>query len=327
MWLESEPGIGTTFFFTLPTSLPEEHIVGPGRWIKSDWVWREDAFTSARTGSKDRPVRPYVILCDENDTLHAGCARYCDEIEFVHAGDLAQVVQELQHCPAHAVVLNATTSDETWSLAERARQEMPGTPVVICSVPRPIQRAVDAGALGHLTKPVTRVGLEKAIQTVGKPVRRVLVVDDDPDALRLFTRMLRACDSTLEIVTASSGEQALEELRDAPPDLALLDIVMPDMDGWQLLESMGQDRSIEDVPVFFVSANDPVDYPLVSEFLLTTIDRGIPLSRLPRYSLEVSALLLKTEKELGPVHAQTRGVALASTDRRQRQATLPVSHP
>ena len=92
--------------------------------------------------------------------------------------------------------------------------------------------------MGYLTKPVTQTDLEEAVQNVGKPLRRVLVVDDNPDVLRLFTRMLHVCDDTLSVTTASNGEQALEELHSKPFDLVLLDVVMPGMDGWEVLERL-----------------------------------------------------------------------------------------
>jgi len=303
MWLESQLGGGTSFFFTLPISLSIEHIAGSGHQIREDWVWRERAFRTGQVVSAEQLVKPRVIICDETGALYPEFARYSDEVEFVDARELMQATQELRQCPAHALILNTATPDDLWPLVETAGQEAPGTPIVGCSVPRMVGCAIDAGALGHLIKPVTCADLEEAIQAVGKPVRRVLVVDDDPDVLRLFRRMLQVCDSTLEVATACSGEQAIVELRRTLPDLMLLDIVMLDMDGWQVLEAMNRDERIGDVPTFFVSAQDPADQPLVSRFLLATMNGGLPLGKLLTCSLEMSALLLKPEEglDLAPV--------------------------
>jgi CheY-like chemotaxis protein len=171
-------------------------------------------------------------------------------------------------------------------------------PIMACSVPREEERAMNSGALGYLTKPVTRSALEGAIESVREPVRRVLVVDDDPDVLHLFTRMLHVCDGALEVVTASSGQEALEELRRTSPDLMLLDVVMPGMDGWQVLESMAREEGIKDVPIYLVSAQDSADQPLVSKFMLVTMDGGLSPSKLLRCSLEMSKLLLEPERGL-----------------------------
>ena len=303
LWLESELGVGTSFFFTLPISPPMGHAVRPGHTIREDWVWREQAFRAARVAHTDQLVKPRVVICDETGTLYPQFVRYSEEVEFVDTRDLVQAGREFEECPAQAVVLNIPAPADFSPLVEAVRQQAPGTPVIGCSVARQTKRAIDAGALGHLIKPVTRADLEGAIEAVGKPVRRVLVVDDDPDVLGLFGRMLHVCDNTLQVVTASSAREALDELRRIPPDLMLLDIVMPDMDGWQVLASMVQDEGIENVPTFFVSAQDSADQPPVSEFLITTMDGGLSLSKLLRCSLAISSLLLEPERgpDLAPV--------------------------
>jgi CheY-like chemotaxis protein len=152
-----------------------------------------------------------------------------------------------------------------------------------------------------MTKPVARADLEEALRAVGGPVKRVLVVDDSPDVLDLFSQMLRLCNAELEVVTAASGEEAMTELRRNPPDLMLLDIVMSDVDGWHVLEVMKEDAGIENVPVMFVSAQDPADQPLLSRLMLFTIGEGLSLDKLLRGSLELSKLILQPETELDPV--------------------------
>ena len=300
MWLESELGVGTSFFFTLPISPPMGHAARPGHRIREDWVWREQAFRTGQAAHTDQLVKPRVVICDETGTLYPQFVRYSEEVEFIDTRDLVQAGREFEECPAQAVVFNIAAPEDFSPLVEAVRQQAPGTPVIGCSVARQAERAIDAGALGHLIKPVTRADLEEAIRVVGRPVRRVLVVDDDPDVLRLFSRMLHVCDNTLQVVSASSAKEALDELRRTLPDLMLLDIVMPDMDGWQVLASMVQDEGIENVPTFFVSARDPADQPSVSEFLITTIDGGLSLSRLLRCSLAISALLLEPERGPDP---------------------------
>jgi CheY-like chemotaxis protein len=169
-----------------------------------------------------------------------------------------------------------------------------------------------------------RADLQRAIQAVGKPVRRVLVVDDAPDVLRLFSRLLQACDSGLDVITAGSGEEALERLRRYPVDLVLLDIVMPGMDGWRTLETMAQDEGIGTVPVYFLSAQDPADELPVSEFALATIEGGLSISKLLRCSLELSTLLLEPERGPGLEPAGTGEAGPVSADRVRRQERAPT---
>jgi len=297
MWVESKLGVGTTFTFELPTS-PSIALVGrPGHQIGEDWIWRE---RRSKPSLPDSHYNPRFVICDETGSLCESLARYSDEVEFVNVRDLTQLIEVLREGPAHAVVLNVSAFEGILSLTEVVGREAPGTPVIGCSVPPRVERAKSLGALGYLIKPVTRADLKQAIQTVGCPAGRVLVVDDDPEALDLFSRMLYVCDNTLEVVTASSGEEALEQLRHALPDLMLLDIVTPDIDGWQVLESMTRDKGIPKAPTFLVSAQDPAEQPLTSRFLLATMNEGLSLSKLLHCSLELSKLLLEPEGALDP---------------------------
>jgi hypothetical protein len=76
--------------------------------------------------------------------------------------------------------------------------------------------------------------------------------------------------------------------------------VMPDIDGWQVLESMAEDDGVPKAPTFLVSAQDPADQPLRSRFMLATMDEGLSLSKLLHCSLEISKLLLEPEGALDP---------------------------
>jgi signal transduction histidine kinase/CheY-like chemotaxis protein len=298
MWVESELGKGTTFSFDLPISAPIAPIIRPGHRIREDWIWYQH---QSKPELPESHFSARFVTCDEMGNLSAWLKLYTAEVEIVDTRDIGQAITTLQQTPAHAVLLNAATLESAWPLVQAVTQQVSGTPIIGCSVPPGFERARASGALGHLIKPVTRADLKQALKAVGHPVRRVLVVDDDPGALQLFSSMLRVCDPSLEIATAASGKEALDQLRCALPDLMLLDIVMPEMDGWQVLEAMTRDEEMPKVPTFFVSAQDPSDQPLTSGFLLATMDRGLSLSQLLRCSLEISKLLLQPEGALDPV--------------------------
>ncbi len=305
MWLKSELGVGSSFLFELPISPPVGHAAGPGHQIMEDWLLRERAFRTDQAGVAEASAKPRLVVWDETGALHSQLPGYADRIEFVAANDWTQAMEALRRCPAHALVLNVAAPDAVWPHVARVRAQVPDTPIVGCSVPRPVVRAVEAGAAGYLTKPVTRIHLEEAIRNLGKPVRKVLVVDDDPDALRLFTRMLYACDDTLSVATASDGQQALEAIRSTRPDLVLLDIIMPKMDGWQMLERLRSEDGTAGLPVLLVSAQDLVERPPESPLLVTALGEGLSLNRLLRCSVALSELLLTPEGEPGPEPSRT----------------------
>jgi CheY-like chemotaxis protein len=96
----------------------------------------------------------------------------------------------------------------------------------------------------------------------------VLVVDDDQAIREVIAEVLR--DEGYEVVCAENGVQALDELRkDHPPNLVLLDLMMPVMSGWEVLEQLQSDDHLAQIPVVVVSA---MNAPGVREHLAKPID-------------------------------------------------------
>jgi len=295
MWLESKLGEGSTFFFRLPISPLADLAAPPERWIADGYI--------TRTARPDVPVARLdqrVVLCDETGELYPLFSRSADQIEFVDTRDLAQASGARKETAAQAIVVNAPSPDELSLLVTQASQAVPDTPIIGCSLPRKRAHAVIAGAKGYLLKPIRRADLEEVLRSTGRPVRRILVVDDEEDTLWVLRRMLSACDSHLEVTTATSGAQALEELRCRPPDLMLLDIIMPDMDGWQVLAAKRQDETIRDIPVAIISAQDPQKESISSRIVTATMGEGLSISKLLGCLRALSALLLQPDWELCP---------------------------
>jgi two-component system KDP operon response regulator KdpE len=103
------------------------------------------------------------------------------------------------------------------------------------------------------------------------PRQRVLVIDDDPRIVR-FTR-LKLTASGYQVFTAACGEEALELVRVEQPDIIVLDIIMPGMDGFEVLQKL---RALSDLPVIVFSArpeNGPRALSLgASDFLVKPFD-------------------------------------------------------
>ena len=290
MWVESQFGAGSAFLFRLPIHPFMDPVAPPQRWIAESWVDRSPKSQLPASRFQQR-----VVLCDESGDLHPVLERYADDIEFVDVRNLEQAKRELQHAAARAVLINAASVQDLIGLVEQAGREMPDTPIIGCSLPPRMEQAHTAGASGYLLKPLLLAGLEEALDATGQELARVLVVDDDPDALPLLTRMLQIYDPALEVVTASSGHQALDMLRSTQPDLMLLDILLPDLDGRQVLTIKGQEEAIRDIPVIVISAQDPRDQPLESKYLVATMGRGLSVSKLLRSTRDLAQLLLQPD--------------------------------
>ncbi len=272
IWVESQVGVGTVFFVELPLSDPEGPIAPPGRWIKEDWLWM------ARKGGPGLPkgqYRPRLVVCDREGDLYQTLRRRYGEVEFVEAHDLAQAVEALKQCPAQALVINMGSPTELREFVDRAREQVSDTPIVGCAYPSRLARALKAGAVGFVAKPVTKSVLAQTIARVDRPVRCVLIVDDEAAAREVMTWTLRACQPACEVIAADCGAAALQMARAHRPDLILLDMVMPNMDGWQVLAALQADEALRDIPTVIVSAQDMGDEALTSQVVLATTQRGL----------------------------------------------------
>jgi CheY-like chemotaxis protein len=95
-----------------------------------------------------------------------------------------------------------------------------------------------------------------AIRRLGSPVRRILVVDDDARFARFLTRMLDLPDNGYAITTAHNGREALTRMRAEHPDLVILDLAKPDMDGFGVLGQIAEEPDLRRSKVIVVSAQN-----------------------------------------------------------------------
>jgi CheY-like chemotaxis protein len=124
-------------------------------------------------------------------------------------------------------------------------------PVQIVTLDEDRQHALAQGAFSFVTKPTTPEGIEVAldrIQEYAKPRRkRLLVVEDNPAEQMSIKELLGHDD--IEIVTTGTGAEALDTLRKNACDCVVLDLRLPDMTGFDVLESLRADEKLSDVPV------------------------------------------------------------------------------
>ena len=88
-----------------------------------------------------------------------------------------------------------------------------------------------------------------------KAEARVLVVDDEPNIVDIVSMALRYND--YDVVTANSGREALEAVSASKPDMIVLDVMMPELDGFEVAKRLGEQRS--DIPILFLTARDTTD--------------------------------------------------------------------
>ncbi len=97
--------------------------------------------------------------------------------------------------------------------------------------------------------------MSRVIPNPEKAEARVLVVDDEPNIVDIVSMALRYND--YEVVTANSGREALEAVSASKPDMIVLDVMMPELDGFEVAKRLGEQRS--NIPILFLTARDTTD--------------------------------------------------------------------
>ncbi len=83
---------------------------------------------------------------------------------------------------------------------------------------------------------------------------RILCIDDEPGVIELISLILKA--QNVQVEGANSGREGLESIRKNPPDAVLLDIMMPEMDGWEVYRLIKEDETLKKIPVIVVTARN-----------------------------------------------------------------------
>ena len=134
----------------------------------------------------------------------------------------------------------------------KADPQLRGIPVVVASIVARDHQGTLLGAVDTLQKPVSREDLQRVLKLCARP--KVLVVEDNEMDRRLLVASLEA--EGAEVRAAAHGRAALEWLESFSPDLILLDLLMPEMDGLTFLDQLRKDPCYVHLPVFIVTAKD-----------------------------------------------------------------------
>jgi adenylate cyclase len=145
-----------------------------------------------------------------------------------------------------------------WSVLAALRQdsELADIPVVMVSIVDEQKRGISLGAAAYLTKPIDRERLRRVMarfQISSRPTR-VLVVEDDSVQRE---RMLGWLEGPQWIVQeAANGREALKSLGANKPDVILLDLMMPEMDGFEVVAALQNQERWRDIPVIVITSLD-----------------------------------------------------------------------
>lgn len=245
MGVESQYGQGTTFWFALPcvqTSTTEPVVA---------------AAEKASPLLAANGVEGSVVVVHEDAHIIAFLQHYVSGYRLIGVTNMEEGLALAGEIRALAVVAEAGTDPPN------APHDIP---VVTCPLPSGQRIARALGAVDFLVKPVSSRDLLAAVSRVERPVRRVLIVDEEPELARLFRRMLRSRIAVQDCLEAYDSEEALRLLQGEKPDLVLLSLEMPRGAVGGVLEHMAIAPDLAGIPVILTSAHsaDHVSGPMTS---------------------------------------------------------------
>ncbi|MDP8942858.1 MAG: response regulator [Actinomycetota bacterium] len=241
IWAESAPGEGARFTFALP-ALPAEPAGAPV------------------PPPADAPV---VLMCDDDRSIRevVGAVLERGGYRVVSAASGEEAVERaIEHRPA-AILLDLLMPGMdgcATAAALRARPETADIPLVILSVLGPEDAdGAPADVAGWVTKPFEEASLLEALDGAvgaGVELSRVLVVEDDPDLAGVLTAMFER--HGLETFHAGTGREAIALSQEVLPDLLVLDLMLPEGDGFSVADWLRQHHSLHAIPLVVYTAKD-----------------------------------------------------------------------
>jgi two-component system, NtrC family, sensor kinase len=241
--LTSEAGKGSTFTVRLPASTE----VSAGDPISSD---------------RGRSTRAdCVLVIDDDATARELIADHlkAEGFSVVTAEGGMEGLKLAKELQPTAITLDVMMPDlDGWSVLAALRQnpELADIPVIMVSIVDEHRRGIALGAAGYLTKPIDRERLHRLIRRFQAPTppTHVLMVEDD--ALQR-ERMLGWLERPQWIVReAANGREALNVLREEKPDVILLDLMMPEMDGFEVVAALQKNADWRKIPVIVITSLD-----------------------------------------------------------------------
>ncbi|WP_051394709.1 response regulator [Leptolyngbya sp. Heron Island J] len=256
--VESLYGQGTTFSLVIPQVVQPTNPKGKP-FFAPTLSSSEGEVVLAHNVLTQQSTKQTVLVIDDDDDAREILRRSLDEAGYdvVCAASGEQGLALAGELLPDAITLDVMMPQmDGWSVL-RQLKEMPVVseiPVILLSIvdDRPMGHSL--GAADYLTKPIDRKRLLSVLEThlANQVSPTILVVEDDVNAREIMGRFLQRQDWTVEL--ASNGREALQYLDNHLPNLIVLDLMMPEMDGFEFIQMLRQNSDWQDIPVIVVTA-------------------------------------------------------------------------
>ncbi|MEC9440930.1 MAG: response regulator [Myxococcota bacterium] len=294
----SEEGVGSTFTFYIATEHSETSAEVSAELYEAPDVAN---LAGIRERAEQRDARLLVIDDDPNTHDLLGRTLKREGFTIISALSGEDGIDLLKGgLEVDAILLDILMPEENgWQILHKLKRDAltSDIPVILISVMDEQQRAITLGASDYIQKPFERAHLiesvERLLQERDKSPEQeveVLIVEDDDNTRDLLQRMLST--EVWSVHTAQDGQRAIEVLGDVEPDIILLDLMMPRMDGFEVLARLRQDTRWSDIPVIIVTAKTltPAERELLRRGATHVMQKG---------ALEQAQLVAQARQALG----------------------------
>lgn len=237
--VESQPGVGSTFSLTLPREFSRREAPVP------------------LPEPETAPGRDKVLLVEDHFETRLAYEKYLRHTawQVVSARSVREAEGVLRMAHPRAIVLDISlTGEDTWDFLARTKTNpaTSGIPVIVATSVDDRSKAFALGADEYLEKPVSGEALRETLAKLAPSRKTVLIVDDE-DVSRYLARQLFD-GSGVNFFEARDGAEAIALARERNPDLIVMDLAMPGMNGFQALEAIRADVALASIPAVIVTS-------------------------------------------------------------------------